>query len=97
MTRIDGTPKPALLELQQFRRVLDAVDFAHLTRTDTRTAVLFPAHVDLDLPIADVQHIGDRALMPEIALHAWISAKEADLRPALALSLIHISEPTRPY
>jgi endo-1,4-beta-mannosidase len=83
VTRTDGTPKPALLELAAFRQVLDAVDATNLTRTDTRTAVLFPAHVDLDLPVVDLPHLADRELMPEIALHAWISAKAADLRPAL--------------
>lgn len=84
LTRTDGTPKPALGEMQSFGSVLEEVNAARLSRTDTDTAILFPAHVDLDLPICDTPHQSDRELMPEIALHAWIAAKAADLRPALA-------------
>jgi len=83
LTRTDGTPKPALFELEQFRKILAAVDVANLVRSETSTAVLFPAHIDVDLPICDSSHQRDRELMPEIALHAWIAAKAADLRPAL--------------
>jgi endo-1,4-beta-mannosidase len=76
-----GRPKAALHELARFRAVLDAVDVRGLDRVATRTAVLLPAQVDLDLPMID----GDeRVAMPDIAMHAWIAARAAGLTPVLA-------------
>jgi endo-1,4-beta-mannosidase len=80
----DGTAKPALAELTTFGQVLAATDFQHLHRADTDVAVLFPAHIDLDLPLADgARHLRDRELMVEIAFQTWITAKRAELRPAI--------------
>jgi endo-1,4-beta-mannosidase len=83
VTDTKGRPKSTLLELEQFGRVLDAVDGGQLTRTPTRTAVLFPAHADLDLPVLDDNHQADRDVMPDIVQHAWIAARAADLSPAI--------------
>lgn len=84
VTTADGTPKAALLEMQAFSEILRAVDAQRLSRPATRTAVLFPAHADIDLPVLDEEHQRDRALMPEIVQHAWISARAADLGPGIA-------------
>ncbi len=83
VTKVDGTPKQALLELEEFGKILRAVDFARLSRTETRTAVLFPAHIDLDLPIVDKSHLQDRELMSDITWHASVAAKLAGLKPAI--------------
>jgi endo-1,4-beta-mannosidase len=83
VTRADGTPKPTLLELQAFGEILRAVDAAKLSRVPTRTAVVFPAHADLDLPVLDSDHQADRDVMPEVTEHAWIAARAADLSPAI--------------
>ena len=83
VTRLDGTPKQALLELQEFGRILEAVDVARLNRTETRTAILFAAHIDLDLPVVDLSHRVDREMMSEISWHASIAAKMAGLTPAI--------------
>ena len=83
VTDTAGRPKSTLLELQEFGRVLAAVDAAHLSRTPTRTAVLFPAHADIDVPVLNAEHQADREVMPDIVQHAWIAARAADLRPAI--------------
>jgi endo-1,4-beta-mannosidase len=84
VTHTDGTPKATLLELRDFAAVLNAVDAAQLSRTPTRTAVLLPAHVDVDLPILDVSHQADLEVMSDVTQHAWIAARAADLSPAVA-------------
>jgi endo-1,4-beta-mannosidase len=84
VTTADGTPKPTLLELRDFGRVLDAADGGRLSRTPTRTAILFPAHADTDLPVLDTDHSADLAVMSAVTEHAWIAARAADLRPGIA-------------
>jgi endo-1,4-beta-mannosidase len=83
ITSTEGTPKPALLEMQEFGRVLRATDAAQLSRTSTQTAVLFPAHADIDLPVLDAGHQADREVMPLVVQHAWIAARAADLSPVI--------------
>lgn len=83
VTRLDSTPKQSLLELAEFGKILDAVDVTQLHRTDTRTAVLFAAHIDLDLPIVDPSHRADREIMSDISWHASIAGKLAGLTPAM--------------
>jgi endo-1,4-beta-mannosidase len=80
VTRTDGSPKPALLEIAAFKRVLDLVDLDGLERAPTRTAIVLPGHVDLDLPFV-LQ--ADREIVPRITLHAWLAARTADLSPAI--------------
>lgn len=84
VTDTEGRPKSTLLELEQFARVLEAVDGGRLTRTPTRTAVLFPAHVELHLAVLDDNHQPDREVMADVVQHAWIAARAADLSPAIA-------------
>jgi endo-1,4-beta-mannosidase len=84
VTDVNGRPKPTLVELQKFGQVLDAVDGGRLVRTPTRTAVLFPAHADVDVPVLNSEHQADREVMPEVVQHAWIAARAADLSPAIA-------------
>jgi endo-1,4-beta-mannosidase len=76
----DGTPKAALRELADFRRVIDAVDIASCSRPPTRTAILLPSYVDVEYSFVDPPN---RTIVPEITMHAYIAAKRADLGPAI--------------
>ncbi len=71
-----GAPKEPLLELRDFRAVLDAVDVAACHRPDAEAALLLPAAVEADFPfVADA----DRTA-PLRSLHqAYVAAREADL------------------
>jgi endo-1,4-beta-mannosidase len=80
VTTSDGTPKAALRELAEFRRVLDAVDIAGCRRQPSRTAILLPSYVDVDHPMVDQPN---REVIPEITLHAYLAARKADLAPAV--------------
>lgn len=80
VTTSTGEPKAALLEMQQFGRLIDAIDVDSCTRADTGTAILVPSFLDVDHPMIDDQN---RAIIPDITQHAYIAAKRADLAPAL--------------
>ena len=76
VTDRDGRPKGPLLELRDFRAVLDAVDVTACHRPDAQAALLLPAAVEADFPfVADA----DRTA-PLRSLHqAYVAAREADL------------------
>jgi len=81
LMRADGSPKPALAEIGMFGQVLRAVDVGRLRRVPTRTVVVLPAMVDLDLPGIPQ---ADREVAPRACLEAWLAARAADLSPAVA-------------
>lgn len=81
VTRTDHTPKAPLLELAEFRRVLDAVGLDGLSRPDTRTAILLSSFIDDIHPMLPPQ-IPES--IPDILYHSWIAAKQADLAPGIA-------------
>ncbi|GAA4153737.1 cellulase family glycosylhydrolase [Phytohabitans flavus] len=83
LTRPDGTPKAALRELADFRRVLDAVDLPGCTRPPTSTAILLPSYMDQHPRVP----AGDREVIPAITAHAYVAAKVADLAPAILREL----------
>lgn len=83
ITRTDGSPKPALGEIARFRRILDAVDFAHCRRVETSTSILLPSYVD-DHPRIPA---AERTPILAVTEHAYIAAKLADLAPALTREL----------
>ena len=84
VTTVTGQAKPALLELQSFGQLLDQIDATALSRTATSTAVLYPAHADVDVPVLNREHEQDLPVMAEVTQHAWIAARAADLSPAIA-------------
>jgi endo-1,4-beta-mannosidase len=84
VTTVSGEAKPTLLELQAFGEILGRVDVAGLTRAPTRTAVLYPAHADIDVPVLNAEHAADLPVMADVTQHAWIAARAADLAPAIA-------------
>jgi endo-1,4-beta-mannosidase len=84
VTTVTGAAKPTLLELQAFGELLQRVDATRLSRTPTSTAVLYPAHADLDVPVLNREHQRDLPVMAEVTQHAWIAARAADLSPGIA-------------
>jgi endo-1,4-beta-mannosidase len=84
VTTIDGTAKPTLLELQAFSGLLGHIGALQLSRMPTSTAVLYPAHADVDVPVLNAEHLADLPVMAEVTQHAWIAARAADLTPAIA-------------
>jgi endo-1,4-beta-mannosidase len=84
VTRIDGAPKPALLEMERFHRTLELIDFAHCERVATEAAVVVPSYFDTDYPFISP---GQRPLIRGILLQAYIAAREAGIPPALVREL----------
>ncbi|GGJ65779.1 beta-mannosidase [Streptomyces brasiliensis] len=83
ITRTNGTPKPALAEIDTFRRVLDAVDFDRCSRSDTGTTLLIPSHLEEHPRVS----AAERAAITAVSHHAYLAAKAADLAPALVREL----------
>jgi endo-1,4-beta-mannosidase len=75
-----GKPKPPLLELQAFRRLLDGIDFRRCNRTTTAVAILVSSYMDTVYPFTVAE---ERPVVRDILFHAYVAAREADVRPAL--------------
>ena len=76
ITTADGTPKPALLELQKFARVLEAIDVTGCERLPAQSALVVSSYLESGYPLADEQ---DRALVFGALEQAHVAAREADL------------------
>ena len=76
ITTADGTPKAPLLELQEFGRVLDAIDVTRCERLPAQTALVVSSYLETGYPLADEQ---DRTLVFGALEQAHIAAREADL------------------
>jgi endo-1,4-beta-mannosidase len=80
VTGVDGHPKPALLELRSFRRVLDRIDVTRIRRPATGTALVVSSFLETDYPFSDQ---AERATLRQNLLQSYVSARLADLAPAL--------------
>jgi len=76
ITTAQGIPKPPLLELQEFARILNAVDLARCERLPAQTALVVSSYLETGYPLADEQ---DRALVFGALEQAHVAAREADL------------------
>ena len=76
ITTSDGTPKAPLLELQDFGRVLEAIDLTGCERLPAQTALVVSSYLETGYPLADEQ---DRTLVFGALEQAHIAAREADL------------------
>ncbi|HYO17248.1 MAG TPA: cellulase family glycosylhydrolase [Dermatophilaceae bacterium] len=76
ITTADGTPKAPLIELQEFGRVLDAIDLTGCERIPAQTALVVSSYLETGYPLADEQ---DRTLVFAALEQAHIAAREADL------------------
>jgi endo-1,4-beta-mannosidase len=81
ITGTDGTPKPPLLELQRFRRLLDRIDLPGCRRAPTDTAILVSSYLDTDYPFFSDE---ERQRVRDGVFQAYVAAREAGLAPALA-------------
>jgi endo-1,4-beta-mannosidase len=84
VTRADGSPKPALLELERFARLLEQLDFPACTRVPAEAALLIPSYFDTEYPFTTASQ---RPLIREILFQAYIAAREAGLPPVLVREL----------
>ncbi len=83
LVRADGTPKPQLLEVRDFRAVLDAVDFPRTHREPTRTSILLSSFIDQHPRVSP----DERPAIANVTKHAWLAARLAGLAPAVVREL----------
>ncbi len=76
ITTADGTPKAPLIELQEFGRILEAIDLSGCERIPAQTALVLSSYLESGYPLADEQ---DRTLVFGALQQAHIAAREADL------------------
>ena len=81
VTRVDGTPKPALEELAAFRAVLDAVDVPRCRRPETGNTLLVSSYLEVEHPMVEP---ADRHALRPILLQAYVAARAADLGVRMA-------------
>ena len=71
-----GAPKPALLELQEFSKVLADVDLTRTRRVETDAALVVSSFLETEYPFT---RPADRALIFRSLRQAYVAAREADL------------------
>jgi endo-1,4-beta-mannosidase len=102
-----GAPKPPLLELQEFGRVLDRVDLAHCERATTEVALVVASYLEGTHPMADADDEGhpgpgprtapSRTFVLDSLEQAHVAAREADLPPAFVRERDGIEDGYRLY
>jgi len=76
ITTNDGTPKAALLELADFARTLDDVDFVHCRRDDVDAAMVVTSYLERQYPFTRPD---DRTLIFRSLRQGYVAAREAGL------------------
>lgn len=80
ITDTNGTPKPPLLELQRFRKVLDQIEVEKCERPSTSVAIVVSSYLETEYPFTFKE---ERTAIRSVLLQSYVAAKEADLGPAL--------------
>jgi endo-1,4-beta-mannosidase len=80
LTSADGVPKPQLLEMQMFARLLAAIGASRCTRAATGAAIVVPSYLDTAYPFTQA---ADRTYLASTLRQAYICARLVDLPPAL--------------
>jgi endo-1,4-beta-mannosidase len=80
LTGAAGMPKPTLLEMRSFGATLAAIGAGRCERADTDTALIVPAYLDTAFPFTSPD---DRTSIAKTLAQAYVSARLADLPPAL--------------
>jgi endo-1,4-beta-mannosidase len=94
LTDSRGVPKPQLTEMKAFADILNAADIAHCERANSETALIVPAHLDTNFPFTEP---GDRTYLAQALLQAYVSARLADLAPALTRESTGVADGARLY
>jgi endo-1,4-beta-mannosidase len=81
LTDAAGAPKPTLDEMRAFGATLRMIEADRCARADTDTALIVPAYLDTRYPFTDP---ADGAHIARTLAQAYVSARLADLAPALA-------------
>ncbi len=84
ITTTTGTPKAPLLELEQFRQVLDKIDITRCHRSPTDVAVIISSYFDTDYPFTSQV---ERQAMRDILLQSYVVTREADTGAAFVREL----------
>lgn len=83
LARADGTPKPQMEEVRQFREILDRVDFPRTTREPTGTSILLSSFIDQHPRVSPEE----RPAIANVTKHAYLAAKVAGLTPVVVREL----------
>jgi endo-1,4-beta-mannosidase len=94
LTDSRGVPKPQLEEMKAFADILNAADIAHCERADSETALIVPAYLDTSFPFTEP---GDRTYLAQTLHQAYVSARLADLAPALTRESGGVTDGARLY
>ncbi len=80
LTDVTGAPKPQLAEIKAFADTLRAIDVASCRRADAEVALVAPSYLDTVYPFTETE---DRVSLPAVLRQSYVTARLADLPPAL--------------
>lgn len=80
VTDLQGNPKGPLIEMAEFRSVLDASGFPNLRRRDTQAALVMSSYVDSNYSLSD--EVQPKMIVAN-TFQGYVSAKEAGLPVAV--------------
>jgi endo-1,4-beta-mannosidase len=94
LTDSRGRPKPALREMKNFARTLEAIDHTRTGRADTDTALIVSSYLDTQYPFTspDTHQAVARSLQ-----QGYVAARLADLPPKLTRETTGIEDGARLY
>jgi endo-1,4-beta-mannosidase len=94
LTDSAGAAKPQLAEMAAFAGLLGRVGITGCTRADSETALVVPSYLDTAYPFTQP---ADRTYLAEVLRQAYVSARLADLPPALTRESDGLAEGARLY
>jgi endo-1,4-beta-mannosidase len=94
LTRVDGTPKPALEEMRRFGATLERIGLADCVRQETDTALVVPSVLDAGYPFT---RPADRTDVFSALRQAYVAARAADLAAGLTRESDGIAPDARLY
>ena len=94
LTDARGAAKPQLAEMATFGETLDQVGFGDCQRSASDAALVIPSYLDTVYPFTVEE---DRTYLAEVLRQAYVSARLADLPPALTRESTGIGQDARLY
>ncbi|KYF52060.1 beta-mannosidase, partial [Sorangium cellulosum] len=92
LTTTDGRPKPQLVEMARFARLLADIDVLGCEREPADAALIVPSYLEGAFPFTEVE---DRSYLFTTLRQAYIAAKEADVPVGLTRERDGIAEDCR--